>query len=198
MVAASGLYERVEQFIIRSYTNAKRPRDILHAQRTVFWLKRLEPEADEILQIAAVAHDIERAFRDPHLEGIIADSAEGFKDPAFLRAHSEKGARIIGDFLAKQNASPEDINRVMQLVAGHEYEGSAEQNLIKDADSLSNFETIAELFIKYRADTFGKEKVREKFDWMFNRISSPKAREIALPMYRKAIQDLEKKFSAEE
>jgi hypothetical protein len=194
MSASNGLYAKVEQFVVHSLIRAGRLEDIRHARRTVYWLENLAPSSDDLLRIAAVAHDIERAFREPHMEHIIGNSPEGFKDPSFLKAHSEKGARIVGDFLRTENASPEDIERVEQLVAGHEFEGTEAQNLLKDADSLSNFETIAHLFVEQRADTLGKEKVRAKFDWMYNRISSERAREIAYPMYREAIRALEDKF----
>lgn len=194
MKAKFSLYEKVEQFVIQAFTRAGNPKDIVHSQRTVSWLERLAPDADETLRIAAVAHDIERAFRDPGLYRIIENSPKGFRDPAFLKVHSEKGAEIIGDFLAEEKASPKTVECVKRLVAGHEFEGSNEQNLIKDADSLSNFETHARTFIDLRAETFGKEKVRAKFDWMFNRITSPEARKMALPMYREAIAALEDKF----
>jgi hypothetical protein len=188
------LYTRVEQFVIRSFSRTGETQNIRHARRTVFWLKKLAPDADETLRIAAVAHDIERAFRDPDIYRIIADSPEGFMDRRFLKIHSDKGAEIIGDFLTRENASAETVERVKMLVAGHEFEGSPDQNLIKDADSLSNLETVAQVFIEHRADTFGREKVQAKFDWMLNRISSPEAREMALPMYRDAVRALEDKF----
>lgn len=40
------------------------PEDPEHAQNTLEWLLKLKPDADEALQIAALGHDIERAFED--------------------------------------------------------------------------------------------------------------------------------------
>ena len=37
------------------------PEDPLHAENTLEWLLKLDPAADQALQIAALAHDIERA-----------------------------------------------------------------------------------------------------------------------------------------
>ena len=37
------------------------PEDPLHAENTLGWLLKLDPGADQALQIAALAHDIERA-----------------------------------------------------------------------------------------------------------------------------------------
>ena len=36
-----------------------------------------------------------------------------------------------------------------------------------------------------------KDKIKEKFDWMFNRITFDKAKKISRPMYQKAIKKLE-------
>ena len=38
---------------------------------------------------------------------------------------------------------------------------------------------------------FGKEKIQQKFDWMYTRISSEKAKQIVKPWYEKAIKELE-------
>jgi hypothetical protein len=62
---------------------------------------------------------------------------------------------------------------------------------LKDADSLSFFETNAEEYVKWIELGITKEQIREKFDSMFNRISSSKARELARPMYEEACELLE-------
>ena len=54
-----------------------------------------------------------------------------------------------------------------------------------DADSVSYFETNAETFVKEKAPIEGYEKIKGKFDWMFNRIKSDAAREAARPNYLK-------------
>ncbi len=36
--------------------------DPIHSKNTLEWLLKLKPDADEALQIAALAHDIERAI----------------------------------------------------------------------------------------------------------------------------------------
>lgn len=58
------LYQRVEQFVVNSFTKADNEKGIKHFERTVYWVQQLKPEADEALLIAAIAHDIERAFRE--------------------------------------------------------------------------------------------------------------------------------------
>ena len=55
------LYKKVEQFVQESFIEANKI-ETKHAARTVFWVKKLYPEADQALLIAAIAHDIERAL----------------------------------------------------------------------------------------------------------------------------------------
>ena len=77
------------------------------------------------------------------------------------------------------------------LVSKHEEGGNDDQNLLKDADSVSFFETNISLFLTKHVQDVGKEKVREKFDWMYKRITSEKAKQIARPWYEEAIKNLD-------
>jgi len=182
------LYKKVEQFVIDSFTNTGKTQGIKHFLRTTYWLKELEPQADEAMQIAAVSHDIERAFRQPDILEI--QTKVGFTDLAFLRLHQERGAEIIGSFLKQQNVSDQVIDKVKMLVSRHEEGGNKEQNILKDADSISFFENNIEHFLTKIAAEKGKDKTQAKFDWMFNRITSNKAKQIAQQWYNEAIKQL--------
>jgi hypothetical protein len=182
------VYNMAEKFVIDSFTNVGKTQGIKHFLRTVYWLKELEPKADEALLIAAVAHDVERAFRKTdQLERI---EKKGYTAVEVLRPHEERGAEVIADFLKKQNASSQLIEKVKMLVSRHEEGGNNEQNLIKDADSISFFENQTKHFLTVLVKQDGKEKIKEKFDWMYNRIASEKAKQITQPLYKKAIDEL--------
>lgn len=189
----SDLYDKAEKFVIDSFTKAGHEHSIKHFERTVYWIKQLKPDADEALQISAVAHDIERAFREKKMWDMQKEKSGGYTDKEFLRAHEEKSASLIGDFLKENGASQEFIDRVKMLVSRHEEGGNEDQDLLKDADSVSFFENNIPLFLTEKLADVGKEKVRVKFDWMFNRISSDKAKEICKHWYEKALTDLESK-----
>ena len=105
--------------------------------------------------------------------------------------YQEEGARIITKFLMEKNYDSKAIDRVYNMVRHHEEGGDPESDFIKDADSLSYFEVNAEKHIKKLAPILGKDKIRRKFYFMYNRISSLKAKEIAKPMYDKAIASLD-------
>lgn len=182
------IYNEAEQFVFDSFNKAEKPSQIKHFVQTVYWLKVLSPEADEALLVAAITHDIERAFRQKDV--LEKKTSAGFTSIEFYRPHEERGAEIIADFLKHQNADDGFIERVKKLVSRHEEGGDDDQNLLKDADSVSFFETNVPLFLDKKSLEIGKEKVKEKFDWMFNRITSEKAKQIAQPMYEKAISDL--------
>ncbi|MDR3642698.1 MAG: DUF4202 family protein [Candidatus Doudnabacteria bacterium] len=183
-------YPKIEQFVIEAFTKSHNPKDIKHFERTVYWLKQLRPEADEALCIAAFAHDTERAFRESSSHPAAGSSPKGFRDEEFLTYHQNKGAEIIADFLKQQNAPQEMTDRVQMLISKHEVGGNEDQNLLKDADSVSYFENQMNHFLTEKVAAVGKEKVREKFQWMFDRITSGKAKDLARPMFEDAITKL--------
>ena len=181
------LYQKVEQFVIDSFAKAGKARGIKHLKRTVYWVQQLKSDADEALLIAAVAHDIERAFRK-HNYG--KKFQKGFRTNEHLIYHQEKGAEIIADFLRKKNADKKLIERIKKLISKHEVGGNDDQEILKDADSVSFFENNVDRFVVNLAPEVGRENVKDKFDWMFNKISNEKAKQIALPWYKEAIKRL--------
>jgi hypothetical protein len=183
-------YPKAEKFVVDAFTKANSIKSIKHFERTVYWLTELKPNADEALQIAAFAHDIERAFRDKVMDTIFEKSSQGFRDEEYLERHQTKGAEIVANFLTEQNAPNELAERVKMLISKHEVGGNDDQNLLKDADSISYFENQVNHFISTKAKEVGKEKVQQKFQWMFNRITSKQAKEIVKPMFEEAIKKL--------
>lgn len=179
------IYNKTEKFVKDSFGKRK----IRHLERTVFWLKKLMPEAHEALQVAAISHDIERAFRKDGIASV-RNREKGFLDEEHLEFHQKESARIICEFLTREGADESLIKRVGELVEKHEVGGDRDQNMLKDADSISFFENNAEHFIKGKATELGREKVKEKFDWMFNRITSEEAKEMSRFWYIEALEKL--------
>jgi hypothetical protein len=181
------VYEETERYVIKEFTRAGKERHIPHFLRTVYWVERLKPGADEALRIAAIAHDIDRAFNTREEQWI----GTSVRDETYLREHQEEGARIIGEFLAQHTRDHALIQRVRDLVSHHEVGGNSDQNLIKDADSVSFFENNTEMFIKKHRARGGYARMKEKLDWMFDRITSAEAKAIARPQYEEAIRSLD-------
>jgi hypothetical protein len=147
-------------------------------------VEKLRQGADEGLLIAAVSHDIERSERK------LREPAKNFLDPEYLREHQERGAFMVGEFLQAHGAPEELVQRVEHLVSKHEVGGDEDQNLLKDADSLSFFETQVEYFVEEKVKESGAEAIKAKFQWMFDRISSEEAKNKARPMYEQAMRRL--------
>ena len=191
-MSASKYYKKVEQFVIDTFTNtnAGNNHEIKHFLKTVYWLKVLKADADEALLISAIAHDIERGFKDYSYYNRFKKADKGFRSDEHLAHHQNEGARIIGEYLHQIGADKEMADRVKMLVSKHEMGGNKDQNLLKDADSISFFENNVNLFINKKVAETSKKKVKDKFDWMFDRITSKKAKQIAQPWYQEAIKKL--------
>jgi hypothetical protein len=180
----NNLYDKVEEFVNKATGGSK------HLERTVFWLKELKSDASEAMLIAALSHDIERAFRNTEYNKAF-DSDKGYRSEGHLLHHQQEGAEIMSKFLKEQGADEELVKKVYSLISKHEEGGDDDQNLIKDADSLSFLENNIDIFLKEQIKKTSKEKVRDKFNWMFNRITSEKAKEIARPWYEEAMKKME-------
>lgn len=182
----SNYLEKTIKFVDKSFGEKKS-----HFERTVYWLLKLKPDADEAMKVAAYAHDIQRAFGREKVMNSIKNSEDGFQDKGMMKIHQVDGAKIMGKFLQGQTAPKDFINKVKRLIANHETGGDEESDLIKDADSISYFDVNVEHFITKFMLKFGKKKIKDKFDWMYNRISLKKAKEITEPMYNSALDQLE-------
>ncbi|HEV7449010.1 MAG TPA: DUF4202 family protein [Candidatus Paceibacterota bacterium] len=176
------LYEQTVEFVGEAFKGK-----VAHFERTVFWYEQLLPQLTEAHRVAAYAHDIERALRDKN-----TPDTENYLDPEFLKRHQEGGAKIMADFLREKGADDMTIDKVSHLISKHEVGGDAEQDALMDADSVSFMETNAEMFVTKKAPTEGYEKVKEKLDWMYNRINSPEAKEAARANYERWSAELEK------
>jgi len=159
-----------------------------HMLQTGFWLRKIYPEADEEMFIAAICHDIERLF--PLREGEVKPpkSLKDEDNEEYLIWHGKRSAEFAEKLLREYGFDDEErLGRIKTLIAEHSFGGTKERDLIRDADSISFFENNAELFIQKNKD---KNALKEKFDSEYDRISSPKAKEIAKPFYEKTIEKL--------
>lgn len=173
------LYEKIVTFVDATF-GGKKP----HFERTVFWIEKFLPTATEAHRIAAYAHDIER--------GVNGEKDRDYLNPEFIRKHEEEGARITGEFITAKGADPISVGLVKRLTSRHEEGGDDEQNALMDADSVSYFETNAQMFVRDRVKEDGYAKVKGKLDWMFNRISTQERKAYARANYEKWSKELEK------
>ena len=172
---------------VKSYIQSVfKPTSIPHFERTVYWVQHFKPDADEALLIAAYSHDVERGLRKDQ------EKSKEFAKGERLTHHQEEGGRVMYNFLLENGAPKVMAERVKSLISKHEVGGNDDENLLKDADSVSFFESNAERMLTYiEKRGLSKEEIKWKFNWMFNRITSPKASVIAKPLYERVIARLE-------
>ena len=180
---AAGPLERAAEAWIADYFNAR------HLLRTRDWVVELDRSAGEELRIAALTHDIERRVPGgPRLD----PSRQAWDDPEYLRAHSERSATMVDDWLAKQDA-PEPLRaRVAELIRVHETGGATPAGVrLQAADSLSFLEVNAGRAIAWvQEGRCSLDQARAKLDWMLWRIRVPWARALAEPLHERAVDAL--------
>ena len=184
------LLEVSRRWVKEKYSNAE------HLLKTEEWLRRIDPAASEPMLLAALTHDMERAFPGP--DSPKQDPLLGPDDPVYNRAHSERSARVVSDFLREQQTPEALIEEVAGLIQVHEVGGWPEADRVQVADSLSFLEVNVGLFLCMldRPGGWTLDTVRAKFDWMYERIRLPEARRLAEPLYETALERLREKEQA--
>lgn len=181
MKGPTALRERLVAFVQERYPLP------VHLIRTEQWLEHLVPDADEPLRLAALLHDIDRLF--PLEPGEEIPPGYRYDDRESLLWHGRRSARFARQILEDFGADAELVEAVLPLIAFHEVGGNDRVDALMDADSLSFLENNVGFFL--RKVTAEKTSVRTKIDYMFGRVQSPVARELALPLYRRVSEKLE-------
>ncbi len=144
------------------------PEDPCHADNTFEWLLRLEPDASEAIQLAALAHDIDRA-----IERIKVRRADFDNYDAFKAAHARNSAEILRPILTACGVERNIVEESCRLVEFHEVGGDPGSDLLKDADSISYFDVNLPLY--YQREGWAETKRRSL--WGYRRLSA-RARKI--------------------
>jgi len=174
---SESLIEAARQWVVENY-----PYNRHHLLRALDWLDRIAPGSSEAVRLATLTHDMERAFPGPD-----QPVAAGLDDPVYYKAHSERSARIVGAWLREHDADPALVADVEALILAHEIGGWPDADAVQAADSLSFLEANIDLFLGFvRSGRYSMGDVRGKFDYSYDRIRIPLARELARPMLDQA------------
>lgn len=177
----SALVQLGRLWVIENY-----PYNSTHLLKSLEWLDRIAPDASEAVRLATLTHDMERAFGGPDAIAI------KMTDRAYEEAHSNRSARIVGDWLRANGAGPALTRDVEDLIRVHEWGGTPDANLVQAADSLSFLETNIDLMLGFaRTGKYSKTDIATKIDQMFERIQLGDARELARPMWEDARSRIE-------
>jgi NADPH:quinone reductase-like Zn-dependent oxidoreductase len=160
-----------------------------HLTRTREWVLVLDPDAGEALEIAAVIHDIERAFPagDDPFDPAAPPGAGGYDE-----WHQQRSADIGEHWLREQGAPDALTAEVGGLIRAHETGGSPRADVLQAADSLSFLETQTDLFIgMVRDGRLTRERAEQKLQLMQDRIRIPSATELGAPRLAAALARLD-------
>ncbi len=144
------------------------PEDPRHADNTLEWLLRLEPDAGEALLVAALAHDIDRAIEETKVKRADFDDYDAFKV-----AHARHSAELLHPILTACDVARDIVDEACRLVTVHEVGGDLDADLLKDADSISYFDVNLPLY--YQREGWAETKRRSL--WGYRRLSA-RARKI--------------------
>jgi hypothetical protein len=180
----SGLLPRAREWVGEVHPHAR------HLLRAEDWVAALDARAGEGLRLAAVLHDIERAFPDPDAPW---DSARDWDSPGYNRWHQDRCAEIAGGWLRGQGAPAGLVAEVEALVRVHEDGGWAEADLLQAADSLSFLETMVPLVVGWvESGRASRERAAAKVRHAVTRIDPrlTEARALATPYLETALRDV--------
>ena len=155
-------FEKIKNEVLETLKRSPFEMENIHAQTVHKWVLKLKPDAGESLQIAALAHDIDRA-----ITGIMEKHLKDYsKINEFKKEHALRSAQFISDIMKKHNYSENEINKVRNLVENHEVGGDEEMNILRDADSIAYFEYNIPVYLKHT----NIERTKGKIRFMYKRI----------------------------
>jgi hypothetical protein len=137
--------------------------ELKHAKDTLNWLLIINPNSDFILKISALGHDVERAINPWKLNGHIDKK---LNEKSFRMEHAKRSAEILKNILLKYKIKEIEIQRMQNIVLSHEFGGNSEANLIRDTDSLANFQWVDDMW-----GTIDKQSLEGIMKRMFERMS---------------------------
>ena len=175
------LVEAARNWVLENY-----PYNSYHLLNSLEWLDRIAPGSREAVRLATLTHDMERAFPGPDQPRL-----KSLVDAEYHALHSARSARIVGQWLRLSGAPEPLVADVEALIRVHEDGGWPEANMVQAADSLSFLECNIGLFLgRVREGKWALADVRLKFQYSYDRIRVPHARELAEPMLRVALDRL--------
>ena len=162
----------------------------IHLVNSLEWLDRIAPGSPDAVRIATLTHDMERAFPGPD-----QPVWNGDEDYDYYVAHSNRSARIVGEWLRQQACDPAFVREAEELIKVHEFGGWPEADLVQAADSLSFLDVNVDLFLGFaKTGRFRPDQVRAKFVYSHDRVRIPWVQELAKPMMDRAVERLEKQL----
>lgn len=141
-------------------------KELAHGTETLQWLLKINPESDWQVQIAAFAHDIERAVNEEANRFPPRPKKEDHVTyDSYKQEHARRSAEVVERIMEEHGFDVSDIQRVCSAIEKHEVGGDKDSDLVRDADSIRWFDKG---YIKY-IERSGINGAKEKGWWMYKR-----------------------------
>lgn len=137
-----------------------------HALVVLSWVRKFEQNPSQVLQIAALFHDVDRIVTPGAGSGFKGDR----KSKAYgehKKAHAQRSASYIAPLLTKEGVPQASIERITFLIVHHDDTGEEieqyhdrELSVLVAADSLAFFTSIAPKLYEAEGEARLKDKVR--------------------------------------
>lgn len=166
-------------------SHSEKEEDPKHSLNTLYWILELKPDAGEILQLAALAHDIERGM-PIRMTMDTFETYEAYKD-----AHATKAAEMASQIARDSGYSEQDADRLFAIIKDAETgNDDPDVNLLMDADSISFFDYNIEFYFKAKDE----QRLKKKMHFAYDR-ASDKAKKIidrileSKPFFKKLFEE---------
>jgi len=169
VINTSKNFNKIKSEIATIFLNAEFELEGDHSLDTLRWVKKINKNASESLQIAALTHDIDRAI-PPKVTRKVDETYNSYK----IR-HSQRSSELIADLMKKYDYPKELIESTRLLVKKHEEGGNNEADILKDADSISFFSCNLEWYYNYKNKDI--KEVKREIAYKFQR-ATPRAQKL--------------------
>ena len=167
MVTYSPNYKKLILEIEKIFSKAEFELETAHSLDTFKWVKKIDKNASESLQIAALSHDIDRGIKPK------TTRSEGETYDSYKKRHAKRSSQLISKLMAKYGYSKDLIDTTSRLVENHEVGGDVENDVLMDADSISFFSCNLDWYFRYK----GLNRTKDKIIFMYKR-ATPRAKQI--------------------
>lgn len=152
-------YEFAHTRIVETLRTEGTTNDIMHAINTLHWLTIMDSSASEIIRLAALGHDIERARANRLLMRGFTSYIE------YKRAHARISGMMLNAIIAECGYADNDGDLIEYIVAhAEERSDDAMVQVVCDADSISFFDVNLAGYVKEKPGIVVAEKAQFMYD----------------------------------
>lgn len=178
------VYQRVKQFVDGCVQESEPRNFVEHCYNVEKWVQRINSNPSLSLRVAALTHDVERAF----IRNRGRDKGRPYVE--YKEEHAKQSTKIMEDFFKEKFMEKTLAETALCLIRYHEVGLPPGHPLYEDIETLKDADAIAffeeESFDSY-LKAWGEEVARDKIGYSYNRLSS-RGKKLVEPLYERACE----------